>query len=335
MVLHDTSGDAGVLDRRIEKLRRMMALRAALFSQRAFETTLLARESAEHREGYLGTGRFLLTLLDNTGGYAVDALRSLAIEPDHVRVLFDSGADFELPPQRELDDAQKLGALATSLSIDVAENLAARSARRGTTITTGHLLLGLVGVPGCFAVRALRTLGAPPRKVRRAVRAAMARSSDDPVDREPVERHEDSVSYDDLLEVGVDRLWESILTPPEPVERETWRLLHSSVLDRDDGTAIHTLEFEEAGERQLTSREVVTNHAERTLSWRTISPADERDLRISTQALSHENGSINRATANYRARGVFHSQNAAERDVMLTYLHELAAETRRQLQDLD
>lgn len=155
----------------------------ARFTDRARTVLKLAAERA-HDEGapVLGTEHLLAAMLDEGANFALLVLRAMEIDPQRV------ARDLALrrPAERETAETETAGPgwsgrsgsgtirfgqdAANALELTVTEAIALGHNYVGCE----HLLLGLVTEPDGVAGQVLRSLGAEPKLVRRAVTAALA-----------------------------------------------------------------------------------------------------------------------------------------------------------------
>jgi ATP-dependent Clp protease ATP-binding subunit ClpC len=124
----------------------------------------LARESDQQ---LVGTKHLLAAMIDEGSNLAVQALRSMEIEPDDVLEDLAARTATEPAADGEPDGLRLSGPAATVLksALDEAIGLA------HNYIGCEHLLLGMVNEPDGVAGEVLRSRGAEPRLLKRAVQA--------------------------------------------------------------------------------------------------------------------------------------------------------------------
>ncbi len=129
------------------------------------------RLAKESDRTLVGSNHLLLAMIDEGSNLAVQALRSMEIEPDDVREDLAARASSVEPVAEDAPAAglRLSGPAATVLksALDEAIGLA------HNYIGCEHLLLGMVNEPDGVAGEVLRSRGAEPRLVKRAVQAML------------------------------------------------------------------------------------------------------------------------------------------------------------------
>ncbi|GHP00548.1 hypothetical protein KSF_105950 [Reticulibacter mediterranei] len=147
----------------------------ALLTQQARKVLRLAQEEAQRfQHNYIGTEHLLLGLLDEPGGGAGKLLNELGVEPEKVR----SALEFIIGR----GDRIVLGEVGLTPRVKKVVELASDEARRlnHQSLSTEHLLLGLVAEGEGIAAGVLESLGINLEQVRRK---AITRLSQNGVDR--------------------------------------------------------------------------------------------------------------------------------------------------------
>ena len=170
---------SAVCQRALEQaVRRVTAIRETVLGDLSAEPTgamahftartrTVLKQAADQDAPRIGTDNLLSAMLTEGTNLSLHVLRAMEIEPD--RVLSDLS---QRPPEEHLDTDKGPfnGPAANALELAVTEAISLGH----NYIGCEHLLLGLSAEPDGVAGQVLRSLGADPKLVRRAVTAALA-----------------------------------------------------------------------------------------------------------------------------------------------------------------
>ena len=128
--------------------------------------TLAQKEAEASGHSYIGSEHILIALLVNPG-LARDILHGMGVEEEPVREAVKSvlGASERIA----IHDLIPTTRVKKIIELSFSEAMRLQS----STVSSAHILLGLVVEGGSIGVHVLRDLGAPPERVIRAVEAAL------------------------------------------------------------------------------------------------------------------------------------------------------------------
>lgn len=310
---------------------RVKALALAAMTERAAAVLFTALNEAK-ADGYIGTGRVLLALMDGTGGYAVDVLREYGVEREQVELLYEFAKEHERPAADEIYPFGTRTEIPVSGSCDRWMTETFRSARRSTLVNTGHQLHGLLSEPKGFASRALVELGVRPSRMRKTIRRVLSADPAATLSREPIERVRSSVTVERTVDASPETVWTNISGVPVPQEGLGWRLVGVSRLDRGDGEYLDTLEHRVDDETQFSTRAVTVDHVARRATTRIVHPADWRDYVVTEEVRAHADTTLYRVSADFILASVLKTHDAAITDDMRVYVQNLATAVVDQLE---